>query len=126
VSGNGLLAAYPQLFVADMAVACDFYVCRLGFSVEFLAGEPPFYGQVVRDGVRLNFRCVDVPVIDPARADIEELLAAYIPVADVDALFAEFQTAGATFRDFLQLRPWGRRDFVVRDPDGNLLCFADG
>ncbi len=33
---SALLAAYPQLFVADMAVACDFYVCRPGLTVAFL------------------------------------------------------------------------------------------
>ena len=47
--GSALLAAYPQLFVADMAVTVAFYRDRLGFEVAFLAGEPPFYGQVVRD-----------------------------------------------------------------------------
>ena len=47
-----LLAAEPQLFVADIAVSCAFYTRQLGFSVAFTYGEPPFYAQVVRDGAR--------------------------------------------------------------------------
>ncbi|HEY4985896.1 MAG TPA: VOC family protein, partial [Bradyrhizobium sp.] len=40
------------------------------------------------------------------------------------ALFLEFQAAGAEFFQPLKREPWGARDFIVRDPDGNLLLFA--
>jgi hypothetical protein len=40
------------------------------------------------------------------------------------ALFLEFQNAGVTFFQSLKREPWGARDFIVRDPDGNLLLFA--
>ncbi len=33
-----LLAAEPQLFVADIAVSCDFYTKQLGFAVAFTYG----------------------------------------------------------------------------------------
>jgi len=49
-----LLAAEPQLFVTDIAASCEFYTRKLGFSVAFSYGKPPFYGQVFRDGARLN------------------------------------------------------------------------
>ncbi len=55
---SALLYAEPQLFIADMAAALAFYAGPLGFSVAFTYGDPPFYGQVVRDNVRLNLRCV--------------------------------------------------------------------
>ena len=54
----------PQLFVADILASCDFYVEKLGFTIVFTYGEPPYYAQVKRDTARLNFRCVDRPVID--------------------------------------------------------------
>src|SRR5262249_36161241 len=38
-----LLHAEPQLFVRNIAVSCDFYRDKLGFSVLFTYGEPPFY-----------------------------------------------------------------------------------
>jgi hypothetical protein len=38
-----------QLFVADIKASCDFFTQKLGFSVVFAYGEPPFYAQVRRD-----------------------------------------------------------------------------
>jgi hypothetical protein len=52
------LTAEPQLFVQDIGVAAEFYTQKLGFAVAFSYGEPPFYGQVFRDGARLNLRRV--------------------------------------------------------------------
>ena len=43
-----LLAAEPQLFVADVEVSCEFYTKKLGFKIAFTCGEPLFYGQVFR------------------------------------------------------------------------------
>ena len=116
-----LRVAYPQVFVTDIARAVAFYRDRLGFSVAYLYGEPPFYGLVTRDGVGLNLRHVDGPVID--RSHDESLLTAGIPVDDVGALYEELQTQGAHFAQALKSQPWGTTDFVVEDPDGNLLCF---
>jgi catechol 2,3-dioxygenase-like lactoylglutathione lyase family enzyme len=30
------------LFVSDIAASCDFFTQKLGFSVVFVYGEPPF------------------------------------------------------------------------------------
>jgi catechol 2,3-dioxygenase-like lactoylglutathione lyase family enzyme len=119
-----LVAAEPQLYVRDIAASCEFYSRMLGFSVAFIYGEPPFYGQVFRDGARLNLRQVDNPVVDPARRDPEQLLAASITLEDAKPLFLEYQKAGVEFVQPLRSEPWGARTFVVRDPDGNLILFA--
>jgi catechol 2,3-dioxygenase-like lactoylglutathione lyase family enzyme len=122
-----LTAAAPQLFVSDIKATCDFFTGKLGFAVMFLYGNPPFYGQVRRDGARLNLRCVDEPVLDNALREREQLLSAAITVDSADeitALYLEFQSAGATFRQPLKREPWGAQDFIVADPDGNLLLFA--
>jgi catechol 2,3-dioxygenase-like lactoylglutathione lyase family enzyme len=122
-----ITAAEPQLFVADIKASCDFFTGRLGFTVAFTYGEPPFYAQVKRDGARLNLRCVERPVIDPALRDREGLLSAALTVAtsaEIKALFLEFQAAGVAFVQTLKREPWGARNFIVRDPDGNLLLFA--
>ena len=119
-----LLAAEPQLFVADMEVSCDFYTQKLGFQIAFTYGEPAFYGQVVRDGASLNLRHLDEPAWNAALRGRERLLSASIPVDEVKALFLEFQAAGVAFVQPLKTEPWGARTFIVRDPDGNLLLFA--
>jgi uncharacterized glyoxalase superfamily protein PhnB len=119
-----LVAAEPQLYVRDIAAATAFYSRTLGFSVAFTHGQPPFYGQVVRDGARLNLRHVDTPVFDPDRRDGEQLLAATITLTDARPLFLEYQKAGAEIVQPLRQEPWGAQTFIVRDPDGNLLLFA--
>lgn len=119
-----LVAAEPQLYVRDIIASCEFYSRLLGFSVAFIYGEPPFYGQVVRDGARLNLRQVDDPVVDPIRRDTEGFLAASITMEDAKPLFVEYQKAGVEIVQPLRTEPWGARTFVVRDPDGNLLLFA--
>ena len=122
-----ITAAEPQLFVADIKASCDFFADKLGFKVAFTYGEPPFYAQVVRDAARINLRCVAGPPIDPELRDREELLAASLTVAtaeEIKQLFLAYQSAGATFFQTLRREPWGARDFIVKDPDGNLLLFA--
>ena len=119
-----LLAAEPQLFVADVETSCEFYTKKLGFTVAFIYGKPPFYGQVFRDGARLNLRSLPEPAINPERRDREHLLSASITLVDPMPLFLEFQTAGVVFHQVLKTEPWGARTFVVRDPDGNLILFS--
>jgi catechol 2,3-dioxygenase-like lactoylglutathione lyase family enzyme len=123
-SKPALLNAEPQLFVADIAASCEFYTSRLGFAVAFTYGEPPFYGQVFRDGARLNLRCLSRPAIDPQLRDSEHLLSASITLDDAKPLFLEFQAAGVAFHQTLKTEPWGARTFIVRDPDGNLILFS--
>ena len=122
-----LTAAEPQLFVANITASCDFFVAKLGFATVFTYGEPPFYAQVARDGARLNLRCVAAPLVDGALRDREELLAASLTVAtteEIKSLFLEYQAADVSFFQTLRREPWGARNFIVKDPDGNLLLFA--
>jgi catechol 2,3-dioxygenase-like lactoylglutathione lyase family enzyme len=120
-----LTAAYPQLFTTDMARWRSFYTATLGFSEVFFAGEPAFYGQVRRGHAVLNIRHIDAMAIDTRQRDRDVLLAAYIEATDIAALFAEYNAAQVEFQERLVTKPWRRREFVVRDPDGNLLCFGN-
>jgi catechol 2,3-dioxygenase-like lactoylglutathione lyase family enzyme len=122
-----LVGAEPQLFVTDIQRSCDFFREKLGFSLVFSYGKPLYYAQVGRDAARLNLRCVEQEVIEPTVRDRAELLSVSITVATADEiklLFLEFQSAGVTFHQTLKEQPWGARNFVVKDPDGNLLLFA--
>lgn len=115
----------PQIFVTDMARALAFYEAKLGFKVGFTYGEPPFYAQVVRDAAIANLRWVKAPVIQ--RAAERDLLSVAIGVSNAKLLFQEFQEKGVAFHQTLAREPWhaaGHGDFIVADPDGNLLLFA--
>jgi uncharacterized glyoxalase superfamily protein PhnB len=43
---------------------------------------------------------------------------------EIKLLFLEFHSAGVTFHQTLKKQPWGARNFIVKDPDSNLLLFA--
>jgi catechol 2,3-dioxygenase-like lactoylglutathione lyase family enzyme len=120
-----ITAAEPQLYVCDIDNARRFYEQKLGFKTAFAYGDPPFYAQVFRDGARLNLRRVEGPVFDSAfRAREGDPLSATLTLDDAKPLFLEFQNAGVAFHKALKTEPWGARTFIVKDPDGNLLCFA--
>ena len=119
-----LSAAEPQLSVSDIAASNEFYTTKLGFTVAFSYGEPPFYAQVFRDRARLNLRHLDTPGFDPALRDREQLLSATITLDDAEPLFLEYQAASVEFAQPLKTEPWGARTFIVRDPDGNLILFS--
>jgi uncharacterized glyoxalase superfamily protein PhnB len=122
-----LTAVEAQLYVASVTAACEYFTGKLGFTVAFTYGEPPFYGQVRRDHARLNLRMVCEPVFVGDVREREQLLAASITVdsaAEIRQLFLDYQAAGVGFFQPLKQEPWGARIFIVRDPDGNLLLFA--
>jgi len=119
-----LTRAVPVIFVANVTASAGFFRNTLGFSVDFLHGEPPFYGSVSRGGACVHLKFVHEPVFAVGAQDREGLITAFIEVENVKALYAEYVTAGATFDQKLKTQAWGGRDFVVRDLDGNGLCFV--
>jgi hypothetical protein len=122
-----ITCAEPQLFVTDIKRSCEYFLQKLGFSPGFSYGDPPYYAQMRRDAARLNLRCVERPVIESTDRDREELLSVSMTVATADEiklLFLEYQSAGVTFHQKLKKQPWGAKNFIVKDPDGNLLLFA--
>ncbi len=122
-----LNAIEAQLFVANVKSSCDFYTNELGFAIAFLYGDPPYYGQVVRDKARINLRLVCEPVFAGDIRKREGLLSASITVAspnEIKQLFLSYQAAGVSFHQALKKEPWGARTFIVSDPDENLILFA--
>jgi catechol 2,3-dioxygenase-like lactoylglutathione lyase family enzyme len=120
-------ATAAQLFVADIKASCDYFTRKLGFSIVFVYGEPPYYAQLKRDRGLLNLRCIDTPIIDPQLRDREIYLSSDMAIAThagLKQLFLEFQAAGVDFFQTLRKEPWGASTFIVRDLDGNLLLFA--
>jgi uncharacterized glyoxalase superfamily protein PhnB len=122
-----IVGAEPQLFVTGIERSCDFFCDQLGFTLVFTYGKPPYYAQVSRDAARLNLRCVARTPPDSTARDHGQLLSVSMTVATADEiklLFLEFQSAGVSFYQTLKKQPWGARNFIVKDPDGNLLLFA--
>jgi catechol 2,3-dioxygenase-like lactoylglutathione lyase family enzyme len=117
-------AAIPVLFVADVTRSAEFYRDTLGFTVDFLHGNPAFYGAVSRDGAALHLRFVHDPVIPPEVREEEQLLAAFILVDNIKTLFEEYKSKGAPLVGTLHKEAWGGPTFTLQDPDGNRILFS--
>jgi catechol 2,3-dioxygenase-like lactoylglutathione lyase family enzyme len=122
-----LSATVAQLFVSDIEASCDFFTAKLGFAVDFTYGDPPFYGAVKRDNARFALRLICEPVFAGDIRRREHLLSASIEVktvSEIKQLFLDFEAAEVKFHQTLKKEPWGARNFIIEDPDGNLILFA--
>lgn len=124
VSAPALIGVVPILFVRDVETAAAFYEERLGFQIEFLHGNPPFYGSVARDVARLHLRFVHQTNFSELAAREGEIVLALIEVGNAKALFHEYASRNVDFAQKLVRQPWGGLEFHVRDPDGNVLSFV--
>jgi len=116
-----------HLDVRDLDASTRFFTGKLGFTVDFSYGDPPFYAQVSRDHAHLALRYVDEPFFAPEIRDRETLLSASITLAtagEIKQLFLECHAAGVPFAQPLRNEPWQAKTFIVKDPDGNLILFA--
>ena len=119
-----LKPAVPLLFVRDVPASAAFFKEKLGFEIDFLYGNPPFYGSVSRGGACLHLRCVHEPNFAELAAREGSLILATIEVSHVRALFEEFRERGVAFAQTPTKQDWGGTDFHVRDPDGNVISFV--
>lgn len=122
-----LTSIAAQLFVADVQATCEFFTAKLGFAIDLVYGDPPFYGQVSRDGARFALRQVSEPVFVGDVREREHLLSAAIAIAtveEIEQLFLSYQAEGVRFHQTLKKEPWGATTFIALDLDGNLILFA--
>ncbi len=95
----------PQLSVKDLDASLRFYRDVLG-------------AEVVR--LRSDFAAVQ---LGPTELFLSSGAGApalcCVRVEDADALFAVYRERGAAIVEAPEDRPWGIREFTVRDPDGH-------
>jgi catechol 2,3-dioxygenase-like lactoylglutathione lyase family enzyme len=120
-----IMSAIPILFVQDVRKAAAFFVDSLAFQLDFLHGNPPFYGSVSRDGSCLHLRFVHKPNFAELAARERSLILATIEVRNVKSLYEEFERRGLQFSQSLVRQAWGGIDFHVRDLDGNVISFVE-
>jgi len=120
-----LKAALPVVLVSNVQTSATFFRDELGFVIDFLHGNPPFYGSVSRGGARLHLRFVhELVITGEVRKREDGLLSAFVVVENIKSLFAEYKDNGVRFAHPLRKEPWGASAFTVLDPDGNWICFA--
>lgn len=106
---------HPALSVRDLRAATAFYIDKLGFNPGFSWGDPPAIAGVNLGDVQLFLR-EGTP--GPGGC------AVFFVVGDADELL-EFHTGnGVEIVEAMDDRPWGVRDYTIRDPDSYLLTFG--
>lgn len=123
-ANTAVASATPVLYVADVGASARFYRDTLGFRIDFLHGNPPFYGSVSRDGANLHLKFVHGPVFVAGVAEREGLIMAFVDAPNVRELYTEYRAADAKIVQKLTKQAWGGTDFIVRDPDGNAIAFV--
>ncbi len=111
--------AMPVLETADMGVSLAFYKEKLGFSASTW-GEPPSFAIVQRGTATIALALVATDEVAVTR----QTWAAYVYVADVDHLYAEFLRHGVSVAEPPVTRPYNCREIVVDDPDGHIIAFG--
>jgi len=122
-----LTSVAAHLYVRDLEVSTEFFAGKLGFTIDFVYGDPPFYAQVSRDNARLALRSIEESVFAGDIREREDLLSASITLGSADEikqLFEAFRATGASFHHCLRTEPWQAETFILKDPDGNLVLFA--
>ena len=110
---NSIGHPVPELPVADVELAQQHYRDSLGFQVGWLYPDKEI-GAVSRGNVAIFFRKKKRP-FEPA--------VHWIFAEDIDATYQELRSLGANIADPLEAKPWGLRQFTVKDLDGNIFYF---
>jgi catechol 2,3-dioxygenase-like lactoylglutathione lyase family enzyme len=121
-----LVRSATYFLTPDVRRAVDYYTSVLGFTAEYVAGDPPAFAIVSRDGLALMLRLTTEPDEIRVVADQGGAWDAYFWVEDVDGLAAAFERSGATYAYPPRDEPaHGTREFAIRDPDGRVLGFGE-
>lgn len=122
-----LTSTAAHLYVRDLKRSTDFFAKKLSFTIDFVYGDPPFYGQVSRDNARLALRSMDESFFAEDIRERECLLSASITLGSaehIEQLFLAYQAADVPIAQPLRNEPWQAKTFIVKDLDGNLILFA--
>lgn len=108
---------HAGLAVSDISTAVEFYVRKLGFQKAFTWGEPPTFA-----GVNLGHVQIFLQKATPNPSP--DASAVYFMVGDADQLYEFHRANGVEIAQAIDDRPYGIRDYVVRDLHGYYLVFG--
>ena len=124
-SGSGqLLRSAPYLPVSDVERSAVCYERVFGFTREYIAGSPPEFAIMSRDGLSLMLRRVATPHAIMPNERQGGTWDVFFWVRDADALHAELVANGAEIVYGPKLTEYQMREFAVRDCDGHVLGFG--
>jgi catechol 2,3-dioxygenase-like lactoylglutathione lyase family enzyme len=106
---------HTTLYVNDVLAAVNFYTNKLGFSLGFTWGEPPTMA-----GVNLD----QVQVFLEQGTPNHQGCSVYFVVSNADELHEFHRANGVEIVTPPEDRPYGLRDYTMRDLNGYILNFG--
>jgi catechol 2,3-dioxygenase-like lactoylglutathione lyase family enzyme len=116
----------PVFAVASVVKSAEYYRDVLGFRFDRYWGEPPSFVMLTRDKVDIFLSGTENPDYSQPnrRKHGNTPWNAYIWVEDVTTLLSELRARGAKIVSGPDATFYQTIEFVVEDPDGHRLCFA--
>ena len=112
----------PVVNTDDISKSLTYYQDVLGFTIDFQYGEPPVYAGVNSGSAEIYFThspaIVNLLKQQSLHPDI------FIWVTNADTFYAMHIKNGADIIEPIADRPWGARQYVVKDLNGYHLKFA--
>lgn len=106
----------PELPVEDLENSLGYYRDQLGFEVAF--GMPGGdYAIVERDDIAIH--------LFQQTGERSNRVAIHVFADDLEGLHDELTGRGARITQNIERKPWGNRDFRVRDDAGNEIKFTE-
>src|SRR5262245_8180542 len=118
------IRAQLVLPVTDVKASCGWYAEVLGFKPVWVNTDPEDdpdgnYAILKRDGAEIHLIRDAPPREHPWMAAGTGYL--FLLVREVEALFRDLETRGATIVRPLRQESWGALAFQLKDPSGNLI-----
>ena len=106
----------PVLPALDISKSITFYEQQLGFTKRF---EFDDYAGLSRDAIEVHlWLCED--------SYISKNTSCRINVKNIEELYVEYQRVGVIHpHGKLEQKPWGLKEFVILDLNGNAIHFAE-
>ncbi|HWD38381.1 MAG TPA: GNAT family N-acetyltransferase [Fimbriimonas sp.] len=113
-----LTGSTPIFAVSDVEETIRYYKDVLGFESSWLYGEPPTFGAAQWGKVSIMFG------LEPELAARVEGHGHWMDVDDVNALYEQHKERGVTIVSEIEDKPWGFREYTVRDLNGYHIRFT--
>ena len=112
----------PQLLVADIDLAIEFYTKKFGFDIDFRYED--FYAGIIKDGYSIHLKADKSSIEERKNRKDHDDLEITFEVDGIESLYEELSNRSVEFSQPLRDMPYGK-EFYVADPDNNIIAFLE-
>lgn len=121
-SGSRIKKMSPQFLVSNLDRSVEFYLNKLGFSLDFRYED--FYLGIINDGYSIHLKVGDPSVDERNHRREHGDLDLVFSVEGIEGLYHEYSKRSIEFAQPMREMPYGKEFYIV-DPDGYLIGFVE-